>query len=172
LRQADRQFFDSFMLVVGILIGVAVGLFFFVRLVAIETQGQYVLEDPQVQAEIDERIRPVGQVVLLGSAELEAAAAAPTAAPTQVATVLTGPQVYNAACYLCHSPPGVPGSPHLGDAAAWAPRIAQGMETLHSHAINGFQGAAGVMPPKGGRVDLSDGEIIAAVEYMVEQARQ
>jgi cytochrome c len=46
------------------------------------------------------------------------------------------------------------------------------METLHSHAINGFQGAAGVMPPKGGRVDLSDGEIIAAVEYMVEQARQ
>jgi cytochrome c5 len=173
LRQADRQFFDSFMLVVGILIGVAVGLFFFVRIVAIETQGRYVLEDPEVQAEIDERIRPIGEVVLLGSAELEAAAAAaPTEAPEQVATVLTGPQVYNAACYLCHSPPGVPGAPHLGDAAAWAPRIAQGMETLNSHAINGFQGAAGVMPPKGGRVDLSDGEIIAAVEYMVEQARQ
>jgi cytochrome c5 len=60
----------------------------------------------------------------------------------------------------------------LGDAAAWAPRIAQGIETLNNHALNGFQGAAGVMPPKGGRVDLSDGEIIAAVEYMVEQARQ
>ena len=160
------------MLVVGILIGVAVGLFVFVRIVAIETQGRYVLEDPQVQAEIDERIRPVGEVVLLGSAELEAAAAAaPTDAPEQVATVLTGPQVYNAACYLCHSPPGVPGAPHLGDTAAWAPRIAQGMDTLNSHAISGFQGAAGVMPPKGGRLDLSDGEIIAAVEYMVEQAQ-
>jgi cytochrome c5 len=131
-----------------------------------------VLEDPQVQAEIDERIRPVGEVVLLGSAELEAAAAAaPTDAPEQVATVLTGPQVYNAACYLCHSPPGVPGAPHLGDAAAWEPRIAQGMDTLNNHAINGFQGSAGVMPPKGGRVDLSDGEIIAAVEYMVEQVQ-
>jgi cytochrome c len=65
----------------------------------------------------------------------------------------------------------VPGAPHLGDAAAWEPRIAQGMDTLNNHAINGFQGSAGVMPPKGGRVDLSDGEIIAAVEYMVEQVQ-
>jgi cytochrome c5 len=173
LRQQDQQFFDSFMLVVGILIGVTVMLFLLVRLVALDTEGRFILEDPQVQAEINERIRPVGQIVLLGSAELEAAAApAPAAGPVQVATVLSGPQVYNAACYLCHSPPGVPGAPVLGDAAAWAPRIAQGMETLNSHAINGFQGAAGVMPPKGGRVDLSDGEITAAVEYMVAQAQQ
>jgi cytochrome c5 len=172
LRQADRQFFDSFMLVVGILIGVAVGLFFLVRIVAIETQGKFTLEDPQVQAEINARIRPVGQVVLLGSVELEAAAAASaTVEPAPVATVLSGPQVYNAACVLCHTPPGVAGAPALGDAAAWAPRIAQGTDTLNSHALNGFQGSAGVMPPKGGRVDLSDGEIIAAVEYMVEQAR-
>jgi cytochrome c5 len=173
LRQQDQQFFDSFMLVVGILIGVAVMLFLLVRLVAIDTEGRFILEDPQVQAEINDRIRPVGQVVLLGSAELEAAAApTPTAAPAPVATVLSGPQVYNAACYLCHSPPGVPGSPVLGDATAWAPRIAQGIETLNSHALDGFQGAAGVMPAKGGRVDLSDAEIIAAVEYMVEQVRQ
>ena len=173
MRQADRQFFDSFMLVVGILIGVAVGLFFFVRIVAIETQGRFVLEDPAVQAEINERIRPVGEVVPLGSAELEAAAAAaPTGAPAPVATVLSGPQVYNAACYLCHAPPGVPGAPVLGDTAAWAPRIAQGIETLNEHALKGFQGTAGFMPPKGGRVDLSDAEIIAAVEYIVGQARQ
>jgi cytochrome c5 len=169
LRDQDQQFFDSFLLVIGILIGVAVGLFFFVRIVAIDTEGRFVLEDPQVQAEINERIRPVGQVVLLGAAELEAVAA-PAVVPAAVA--LSGPQVYNAACYLCHSPPGVGGAPLLGDGAAWAPRIEQGMETLTTHALNGFQGATGVMPAKGGRVDLSDGEIIAAIEYMVEQARQ
>jgi len=171
LRAQDQQFFDSFMLVVGILIGVAVGLFFLARIVAIDTQGRFVLEDPDVQAQINERIRPIGQVRLLGDAELAAAAAA-TVAPEQVATVMSGPQVFNAACYLCHAPPGVPGAPVLGDAAAWGPRIEQGIETLNEHTINGFQGVVGFMPAKGGRVDLPDEAIIAAVEYMVEQAEQ
>ncbi len=58
-----------------------------------------------------------------------------------------------------------------GDKAAWAPRIAQGMATLQKNAIDGLQGSAGFMPPKGGRSDLSDGEINAAVEYLVEQAK-
>jgi cytochrome c5 len=171
LRDQDQQFFDSFMLVVGILIGVAVGLFFLVRIVSIDTQGRFVLEDAQVQAEIDDRIRPVGQVILLGAAELEAAANA-AAAPEPVAAAMSGPQVYNAACYLCHSPPGVGGAPVLGDAEAWTPRIEQGMDTLVSHALNGYQGATGFMPAKGGRVDLSDDEIVAAIEYMVSQVQQ
>jgi len=173
LRDHDQQFFDSFMLVLGILIGVAVGLFFLVRMIAIDTQGQYVLDDPTVQAEIDERIKPVGQVMLLGSDELAAAAAAPTvAAATPAAAPMSGQQVYNAACFACHAPPGVNGAPPLGDAAAWADRVAQGMDTLTEHALNGFQGSVGVMPPKGGRVDLSDPEIIAAIEYMLDQLPQ
>jgi cytochrome c5 len=45
------------------------------------------------------------------------------------------------------------------------------METLHNHSINGFQGDAGYMPPKGGRTDLSDEEVMAAVDYMVEESR-
>jgi cytochrome c5 len=65
----------------------------------------------------------------------------------------------------------VGGAPPLGDVAAWAPRIAQGMDTLHQHALQGFTGAAGYMPPKGGRVDLSDAEIMSAVDYIVEQAK-
>lgn len=171
MRDQDAQFFDSFMLVLGILIGVAVGLFFLARIIAIDTQGQFVIEDPQVQAEINDRIRPVGRVVLMGSDEL-AAEAAVAATPEPVETVMTGPQVYNAACYLCHSAPGVGGAPVLGDAAAWGPRVEQGLETLNDHAINGFQGDAGFMPAKGGRVDLSDEEIVSAVEYMVEQFEQ
>lgn len=169
MRDQDQQFFDSFMLVVGILIGVAVGLFFLVRMIAIDTQGQFVVDDPAVQAEIDKRIEPVGKVVLLGSAELEAARATPVVAPQPVAEVLTGPQVYNLACIACHAPPGIGGAPPLGDASAWGPRVAAGRDVLIDHALNGFQGDAGVMPARAGRPDLSDEEIIGALDYMLGQ---
>jgi cytochrome c5 len=169
LRDQDQQFFDSFMLVVGILIGVAVGLFFLVRMIAIDTQGEFVLEDPTVQAEINSRIEPVGHVVLLGSAELAAARAAPVAVPEQVAEQRTGPQVYNQACIACHAPPGVAGAPVIGDNDAWASRVEQGIDTLTDHALNGFQGSAGFMPAKGGRLDFSDDEVIAALQYMLDQ---
>ena len=100
----------------------------------------------------------VGQVALADSEEL--------------ATALTGQQVYNNVCIACHSPPGVGGAPSLGDNNAWAERIANGMDMLNDHALNGFSGKTGVMPKKGERVDLSDEEVIAAVEYMVEQVEQ
>jgi cytochrome c5 len=81
-----------------------------------------------------------------------------------------GKQVYGMVCFACHDQ-AVAGAPKLGDKAAWGPRIAQGKEILVSHAINGFQGSSGVMPPKGGRMDLSDEDISAAVDYMVGQAQ-
>jgi len=93
-------------------------------------------------------------------------AAATKAAP------LTGQQVYKTVCIACHAPPGVGGAPALGNADAWAPRIANGMDTLTNHALNGFTGSTGVMPRKGERPDLSDEEIIGAVKYMVEQVAQ
>lgn len=95
---------------------------------------------------------------------------APQAEQTNSAPVMTGKQVYESICFACHAE-GIAGAPKLGDKAAWEPRIAQGMDTLVSHAINGFQGNTGVMPPKGGRMDLSDADIRAAVSYMVEQAK-
>ncbi|HVY65120.1 MAG TPA: c-type cytochrome [Gammaproteobacteria bacterium] len=172
MRDQDQHFFDSFMLVIGILIGVAVGIFFFARAIAIDTQGKYIAADPRVQAAVAARIKPVGHVLLAGDAELAAAAAAAVATPKPAAAPLTGPQVYNAACIACHAPPGLNGAPPLGDAAAWAPRIAQGIDTLHQHALTGFQGKNGFMPQKGGRVDLSDAEIMGAVDYLVEQAKK
>lgn len=112
---------------------------------------------------------------MLASAAIvgQAAVADPETAAVEAAAPkapLTGAQVYNSVCIACHSPPGVGGAPPLGDADAWAPRIAQGMDTLISHALNGFSGSAGIMPRKGERTDLSDEEVIAAVEYMVAQA--
>lgn len=82
----------------------------------------------------------------------------------------TGKKVYDKTCVACHLA-GVAGAPKFGDKAMWAPRIAQGMDTLYTHSIKGFQGKAGVMPPKGGNMALSDAEVKAAVDYMVSNAR-
>jgi cytochrome c len=172
LRQADSQFFDTFMLVIGILMGAAVGLFFLARAISIDTQGKYIRSDPEVLAEVSKRLEPVGRVMRLGDAELAAAAAAAVVTPKPVATVLSGPQVYNAACIACHAPGTQTGAPPLGDVEAWASRIAKGIATLHQHALEGFQGEKSIMPPKGGRVDLSDGEITSAVDYMLSQAKK
>jgi cytochrome c len=81
-------------------------------------------------------------------------------------------QTTNAACIVCHAPPGNAGAPPLGDVEAWAPRLAKGINTLHQHALEGFKGEKGFMPPKGGRVDLSDGEITSAVDYILSQAKK
>ena len=81
-----------------------------------------------------------------------------------------GQQVYQQACFACHGT-GAAGAPKLGDKANWAPRIKQGMKVLSEHAIKGYQGKSGVMPPKGGRTDLSDDDVKAAVTYMVDQSK-
>lgn len=107
-----------------------------------------------------ERIRPVGSVCVegedCGGAVVEEVAAGPR----------TGDAVYGAACVACHGT-GAAGAPVLGDAAAWAPRIKQGMATLVKHSIEGFN----AMPPKGMCMDCSDEEIKATVEYMVSESR-
>lgn len=77
-----------------------------------------------------------------------------------------GEGIYKASCAVCHSP-GVAGAPKSGDKAAWAPRIAQGKDTLYKHAIGGFQGKGGVMPAKGGNTTLSDADVKSAVDYMI-----
>ena len=101
-----------------------------------------------------ERIKPVGTIVI-------ADASAPRGN-------LTGEQVYAQVCKTCHEP-GLAGAPKSGDKAAWTPRIAQGEGTLVQHAIAGFQGKTGVMPPKGGNTDLTDDEMHRAVVYLANQ---
>ena len=97
------------------------------------------------------------------------AAAAPAAAAPAVASADTGKTLYNSACVACHGA-GIAGAPKLADKAAWAPRIQQGNAVLYEHAIKGFQGKAGVMPPKGG-ASAPDADVKAAVDFMVAAAR-
>jgi len=167
----DQKFFDLYSLVIGILAAVAIGIFVLAMNMAETTQGVFIREAAEYTAAVEERIRPVGEVYLPGDDFAAGQKAVATAAePEPVAAAMSGPQVYNSACLACHGA-GVGGAPILGDPEAWAPRIAQGIETLTSHAINGYQGQAGYMPPKGGRMDLSDEEVAAAVEYMVGEAQ-
>jgi cytochrome c5 len=164
----DRKFFDTFMLVLGILAAVTIGLMVLAGIINRNTAAQYHQEDPLRQQETIERIAPVAKVAVAGKDNT--ALAAPAAAPAAALVDLSGEDVYKQVCSVCHSA-AVAGAPKTGDKAAWAPRIAQGAATLNKHAIEGFQGKAGYMPPKGGRTDLSDQSIVNAVEYMVSQAR-
>jgi cytochrome c5 len=164
----NKRFADTFSIVMATLILIAAGLIVLSRYLAGNTQVVWTQNEVASSATVEERLKPVGSVSLPGEeqpvAETGAAASAPVAAP------LSGPQVYNAACMACHGA-GIGGAPKFGDKAAWGPRIAQGSSTLHDHAVNGFQGALGMMPAKGGRADLSDAEITAAVDYIVENSR-
>ena len=167
----DQKFFDLYSLVIGILAAFALAIFVLAMKMSDLTQGVYTSETEEYQAAVTERIQPVGQVYLPGD-DLEASAPAlmPVDEPEPVVTAMTGPQVYNTACLACHGA-GVAGAPILGDVAAWTARIAQGNDILNDHAINGYTGSAGYMPAKGGRVDLSDQEVIDAVAYMVAESQ-
>ncbi len=109
---------------------------------------------------IAERIAPVGEVCIEGKGNCAAPAPAVAAGPR------TGEQVYSGACIACHSS-GAAGAPKFGDAQAWAPRIAQGEDTLVTHSINGIRG----MPPRGTCGTCSDEEIRNAVKHMVAAAQ-
>lgn len=101
------------------------------------------------------RIKPVGTLVI-------ADASAPHGN-------LSGEQVYGQVCKTCHEA-GLAGAPKAGDKAAWGPRIAEGEKTLLQHAVGGYQGKSGVMPPKGGNADLTDDEVHRGVVYLANQA--
>lgn len=103
------------------------------------------------------------------AAPTEAAAPAPAPAPA-VAENTVGKGIYGKTCAMCHAA-GVAGAPKPGDKADWGPRIAQGDATLYKHAIEGFTGAKGMMPARGGGATLSDDEVKAAVDFMVAQSR-
>ena len=105
------------------------------------------------------------------AAVVAALAAANTAAPaaavkTTASSAGAGEALYKQACVACHAA-GVAGSPKFGDKTAWAPRIQTGLDALTASVIKG----KGAMPPKGGAAAASDGDIRAAVEFMVSAAK-
>jgi cytochrome c5 len=104
---------------------------------------------PVDMALLEERLSPPGQVV---------------AGPKIKGPIIRSAQeIYVQVCADCHDG-GALGSPVMGDKGAWASRVAQGMDTLVSHAINGFN----KMPARGGDPDLTDEDVRKTVQYMVD----
>lgn len=106
---------------------------------------------PEPAANVDARIKPLAAVVV--------------SAESGPHVDKSGEEVVKGVCSACHAV-GAMGSPKIGDKSAWAPRLAQGYQTLIKHASEGI----GMMPARGGNPDLSDYEIADAVAYMANQA--
>lgn len=82
-----------------------------------------------------------------------------------------GEKVYQISCKACHAK-GSLGAPKYGDKADWAERLQQGFDVLAGHAIGGYKGKTGVMPPRGGNRTLSDDDVKAAVKYMLDSVME
>lgn len=173
MSKQDTHFFNTFSLVIGLLVAIAIGIFAFARVVASQTQDKDVFGETQYLKTVRQNLAPVAQEAVAGqdnaalAIKPDTTAAAAGAGP---ALPTTGEGLFTQTCSACHGP-GIAGAPKAGDKAAWGPRIAKGKDTLYQHALNGFQGTAGVMPPKGGRTDAPDALVKQAVDYMVGLAK-
>lgn len=120
---------------------------------------------PQIVAEAPKQAMPSeAPAAETKPAEPAPAAAAPSSAAAE------GEKIFKGTCMMCHKA-GVGGAPKVGDKADWGPRINQGKDVLYKHAVEGFKGQKGMMPPRGGNMALKDDQVKAAVDYMVSQAQ-
>ena len=120
------------------------------------------------------RIAPVADVYAgeNGQAAMAAAKAAETSSTSTQAAYggsMDGADIYGKLCGACHTS-GVAGAPPMTQ-VAWAARTAQGMDTLIKHAIEGYQGQAGMMPARGGNPALSDEQVAVTVQWMVDSLK-
>lgn len=127
------------------------------------------LDGGDSQSAIEPAASPVAIVEAATTTDTPTDTAEPSVAPAALADG-RGKEIYAGACFVCHDA-GSAGAPKIGDVPAWTARIAQGTDTLYKHAVKGFMGEAGLMPPKGGRMDYSDEDVEAAVDYMVSKSQ-
>jgi len=176
-KEQDKLFFRNFSFIVGVLTLMMVIFIIVARVVGIDDEAE--LE--RRAGAVSERTAPMGDVSVAGEIEETAESMATEdekvmdpdierVASDEDATASDGKTTYDGVCFACHGT-GIPGIPQFGDIAAWAPRIERGKDLLYKHAIEGFTGSGGMMPPKGGRRNLSDDAVKAAVDYMVANSQ-
>lgn len=171
MNQSDSSFVKHGLLLLGALILLTIFMIIGANVLATYLPRD---ESPAAQKLVVEQLQPYGGVYAgeTGAAAKAAAeAAAKEAAKAKVAYggTLDGGVIYDKLCSACHAA-GVGGAPNMTK-GAWQPRIAQGMDTLVKHAIDGYQGSAGVMPARGGNASLTDEQVRASVEWMVENLK-
>jgi len=162
-QKKDSEFIRKFS---GIVIGL-MAFTGFIIVLALSLRGEPDLDaNPSQQRLAEERIAPVAAV--REGADGQAALAA-AQAETQAATApadsgpVDGSSVYNNVCVACHAA-GVAGAPQPGSDAMAQRMTEKGLDGLIASAINGLN----VMPPRGGRPDLTDEQIKAAIEFMLQ----
>jgi cytochrome c5 len=171
-KESDKKFFTLFTLIV-IAISILMIVFYFLG-------GKYgdnqktplnINKAPPVEAPTAEVAMATATDEVTMSTEGEPASVeeAPAEEMAAASGDADGKAIYDKVCVACHAG-AIPGIPKLGDKVDWEPRIAQGNDVLYEHAINGFMGATMPMPPKGG-AELSDDEVKAAVDYMVQSSQ-
>lgn len=166
----DREFYRMFSGLLGALVALAVVLFVLAMIVVSSANLNKV--NPAKDQALVGRIKPVGEVNVGSASVMDGVVASANAdsAGNKGAAAGKGEATYSGTCATCHAA-GIAGAPKFGDKAAWKDRIAKGEGALTNHAIKGFQGKTGFMPPKGGNAALADADVKAAVEYMVKKAK-
>ncbi len=150
----DRDFMKTFSGLLAVLVALTVVIFVVAQIVSSSTKAKAVASD----ASLADRIKPVGELAL-------ASAVAVANGVIPAAHAADGAGIYTKTCSVCHAA-GVAGAPKLGDKAAWAPRIAQGMDKLYTNSIKGKN----AMPPKGTYAG-PEADVKAAVDYMVSKSK-
>lgn len=172
MSKQDDHFFNTFSVVIGALVAVAIALFGLARHIGTPFEQARAAGEQAIAAEVAENTAPVGRVAIAGhdNSALAISPAGGGAAPSALPLPHDGAETFQAVCSACHGT-GVGGAPRVGDHAAWAARIALGKAALYEHAIKGFTGQAGVMLAKGGRSDLSEDLVRQTVDYMVKKSQ-
>ena len=169
MSKQDSHFFNVFSVVIGLLVVFTLAVFFLARSVGANSQLPSLQKDPMLVDAVGERVTPPVRMAVAGqdnsALKIEPVGTGGAGAGAALPLPTDGKGVFDVACTACHGA-GIAGAPKAGDKGAWAPRIAQGKDTLYKHAIEGFTGKAGIMPAKGGRTDLSDELVKAGVDYM------
>jgi cytochrome c5 len=176
----DKKFFDTFMLVLGILVVVTVGLFVLSRNVAARTQELQVLGDPFVMAAVSERIQPVRKLAVAGKdnsalAPLQPAGGsagegASTAAAGTSGKEMSGEDVFAAACVVCHGS-GVAGAPRWATQRHGRHASRRAKPCCTNMRCRATRARPASCPPRVGRADLTDQSVIAAVDHMVTNSK-
>ena len=172
MSKQDTHFVNTFSMVIGLLVLVALAIIALARVVAAHTQETDSIEQRDFATSVAARIEPLSQEAIVGQDNTALAIKPDSPAGTGVVLPIPkdGAQVYEQVCSACHGL-GIAGAPKAGDAAAWQPRLAKGKTVLYDHAVHGFTGTAGTMPAKGNRLDIPDAIIEQGVDHMMDMVK-
>jgi len=172
VRNHDLEFLKRFSMVIGLLAAITLGLILLAAWLHTRIPAEV---SPTAAKRTEMRIAPVG-AVYAGSTGAAAQAAAQAAALAKAASQVAyggttdGKVIYDNLCTACHTT-GVGLAPTL-DHSHWDARIAQGKDTLYKHAIEGYTGPdGGIMPPKGGNPALTEEQMHATVDWMIDNLK-